>query len=435
MASYPGAFQLIGGGAPQQGPCTLSFDEEGLQVVAGGRPVLACDLGDIDVFAPGDHVLDLTLWTGQHLQLQRFGKPFDTLVHDLLEAHRARFVQCLLLEDLEETARFAGTLQYHAGVGGVSAPAEIRLYRSNVAFLPTSAAGFQWRLSDIDCVEFDAATYVTAIRSGDQVAMVGRLAKRTEEFRDRLQAAITQLADQSARVLRDLVPSIGPERFPALAAALKEGHSTSLATLNAIDTQASAAIVANVVDATLRPYYDALARLSGEAGVFTGFKMIRPETDAGDASSADGAEVPESFGDQADAPAAGVSETVLCWFVFHIAPPAAREPMLAWEATSRGGRATYVFKVSALDGAGSAVGGIDRGVERLGRGLALVNFRREPIYLPESSLQMQPRFRRYAIACRRLPDLGVLRKAFVGRAIHSSPDAWRAQLDALLTSR
>jgi len=326
----------------------------------------------------------------------------------------------------------------------------MRLYRSNLAFLPTSAAGFQWRLADIDSVEFDEATYVTAIRSGDQVVNVGRLAKRTEEFRDRLRAAIAELGNQSALVLRDLVPSLGPAGFADLAAAMKEGHSTSLATLNGIDNSASQAIVTNVVDATLRPYYDVLATLAGEAGVFTGFKLIRAEADTGQADgeafATDGGEEPESSSDRAEAPAIeaaevsadddeGEPETVLHWFLFHIAPPAARQPVLAWEATSRGGRATYLFRVSTLNAGGGEPGGIERAVERLGRGLALVNFRREPIYLPDESLQMQPRFRRYAIACRRLPDLGALREAFIGRAVHRSLDAWRMKLDALLAGR
>jgi hypothetical protein len=34
-----------------------------------------------------------------------------------------------------------------------------------------------------------------------------------------------------------------------------------------------------------------------------------------------------------------------------------------------------------------------------------VNFRREPVYLPDESLEQEPRFRRYAIGCRKLADL------------------------------
>jgi hypothetical protein len=45
---------------------------------------------------------------------------------------------------------------------------------------------------------------------------------------------------------------------------------------------------------------------------------------------------------------------------------------------------------------------------------------------------MQPRFRRYAIACRKIPELRRLRASFLGRAIHTSPQAWNKQLEAFL---
>ena len=64
------------------------------------------------------------------------------------------------------------------------------------------------------------------------------------------------------------------------------------------------------------------------------------------------------------------------------------------------------------------------------RGLALVNFRREPVYLPDDLLERQPRYHRYAIGCRKSPDLHGLRAALLGRAIHSSIETWTTQVRA-----
>jgi hypothetical protein len=458
MPSFEGKFQLTGGRAPLAGACLLTFDEETLRLVAGGQPVLACDLGDIDVFAPGDHVLDLTLFTGQRLRLQQFGKPFDTLAHDLLEAYRARLVKCLLLEDLEEVSRFTGTLRADDAGKLFSAPAEIRIYRSNVAFLPDSARGFQWRLADVEGIEFDASTYCTTLRAGGRAASVRGLAKRTEEFRERLQAGIDEVGQRTAAVLHALVPFITPTRFGEVAGLMREGHPAPLVALDAIDQRISQGIVTSVVDATLRPYYDALLSLATKNGTFTGFKIIRPEAeDLGAAAPGGAATENETSATVADIGAAGdgaeggtgrpdagraeeegageEQEPVLHWFFFRIAPPAVTEPMLAWEATSRSGRATYLFRESVLGADGKAPSSPQDAVDRLGAGLALVNFRREPIYLPDASLDMQERYRRYAIAARRLPELRALRAAFAGRAIHSSLDAWRRQLDGLLRPR
>ncbi|MDE3167718.1 MAG: hypothetical protein KGN36_18095 [Acidobacteriota bacterium] len=60
-----------------------------------------------------------------------------------------------------------------------------------------------------------------------------------------------------------------------------------------------------------------------------------------------------------------------------------------------------------------------------------MNFRREPVYLPDASIEQQPRFHRYAIGARKLPDLRALRGAFAGRAIHSSVEEWSTQIAAI----
>jgi hypothetical protein len=67
----------------------------------------------------------------------------------------------------------------------------------------------------------------------------------------------------------------------------------------------------------------------------------------------------------------------------------------------------------------------------LTRGLALINFRREPVYLPDQSLEQQPEFPRYAIGAPKLPGLRALRAADAGRAIHSSLEDWIQKVDDL----
>ena len=62
----------------------------------------------------------------------------------------------------------------------------------------------------------------------------------------------------------------------------------------------------------------------------------------------------------------------------------------------------------------------------------MLNFRRRPIYLSDDELAMDPRFHRYAIAARRLPEVREVRASFLGRALHSSPEAWQTQVETIL---
>jgi hypothetical protein len=98
---------------------------------------------------------------------------------------------------------------------------------------------------------------------------------------------------------------------------------------------------------------------------------------------------------------------------------------VAWETTSRDGRATYLFRLQPGDPA-------ERATAAINRGLVALNFRREPVYLDARTLESELRYRHYAIAQRKVPDMGCVRRAFAGRAIHRTPASWAKQIDALL---
>ena len=107
---------------------------------------------------------------------------------------------------------------------------------------------------------------------------------------------------------------------------------------------------------------------------------------------------------------------------------------LLQEVTSEAGHATYFFRLlepasfAALKGEDLAVA-VSKSLMRLNRGLATLNFRRQPIYLSEDAIQ-QGAFAMYRVALRRLDSLQWIRQAFLGRAIHN--DSWEKQATAIV---
>jgi hypothetical protein len=374
MPAYSGKFQYEG----QSGACEVSFDAERFVLTpAAGVPV-AVDLGDIDRFAPADWDLTLTLYTGRTVALRQFGSTFGRMVEELLAAWRDRTVQCLLLEDLEEIDRFDGIAN--------GSRAEIRLYGSNLAVLPLGADPVQMRLADLDSVSFDEATYTVGLDATSGRVALSKLAKRTDEFRGKLAEALDVLRKRTASVLHGRFAFLDPDRLRQLMVTMPEGRSAEMASLAAIDARLPEALIQMAVDEDLKPYFDELRGRSGGSW-HAGFKFVRPEEDQ------------------------SAEEELFFWFFL----PLEGKDVVAWEATTGTGRATYFFRDQAT-------------VEQITRGLGLINFRREPVYLPEESLAQQPRYRRYAIGARKLPDLRVLRGAFLGRAIHSSLEEWVEQV-------
>ncbi|HEX3743522.1 MAG TPA: hypothetical protein VHW09_06320 [Bryobacteraceae bacterium] len=409
MPAYSGKFQYLdaAGATASQGPCQFRFDKETAVVTPASGTAIAFDLGDVDLIVKHDWDLELALFTGRRLQLRQFGAPFSTMFEGLLAAWRDRTVRCLLLEDLEEIARYSGT----AALPGPAVPAEIRLYKSNLAVLPLDGPAIQWRLAGVDAVSFDEAAYAITVESAGERLVLAKLGKRTDEFRGNLEGAISDLRTHEAEALHAAFPFLDPDRLQQLNQTMPEGRSVTLEALRAIHPKLPDALIARAVDEHLRPYFDALRKRMEGDGLMTGFKFIRPDEegteDAGDSPPDAAVEAPETPDDR---------QTLFFWFFFPL--PGG---LVAWEATTGSGRATYFF---------DAPPPLEQSVARLTSGLALVNFRREPVYLPDESLDQQQRFHRYAIGCRKLPDLRTLRAAFRGRALHTSPEAWMAQVEA-----
>jgi hypothetical protein len=402
MPAYSGKFQYLdaSGTVQSEGPCQFRFDPEtAILTPASGAPI-AFDLGDVDRAVRHDWDLELALFSGRRIQLRQFGAAFSTMCEELLAAWRDRTVQCLLLEDLEEVARYSAT----AALNGPPVPAQIRLYKSNIAVLPLDGPAIQWRLADVDAVSFDEAAYAVTLESAGERLTIAKLAKKTDEFRGNLDGAIGELHTHQAEVLHTTFPFLDPEQLQRLVETMPEGRSVALAPLSAIHPKLPDALIAHAVDEHLRPYFDVLRTRSASDGAMTGFKFVRP-----------GEEKSEEDSGQAETDGKDDRPPLVFWFFFPL--PGGR---VAWEATTGSGRATYFF---------DAPPPIEQAIAHLTRGLALVNFRREPVYLSDEALEQEQRFHRYAIGCRKLPDLRTLRAAFRGRAMHTSLDAWTAQVE------
>src|ERR1035441_9627397 len=352
MPAYSGKFQCLdeSGAALQQGPCQLSFDAETCIVTPASGTPIAFDLGDVDVATPGEWDFQLTLYTGKRIGLRQFGPAFGRMSDQLLAAWRDRTVRCLLLEDLEEIARYSGTAS-----GGA---AEIRLYGSNLAVLPLAAPPLQWRLAEVDSVEFDEAAYTIRLTAGGESLTIGKLAQKTDEFRQKLQSALDALHTRSAEALHNTFPFLDPDQLRRLLVAMPEGRSIKLLALAAIHPKLPEALVGGVVDTPLRPYFDALRTRSAADSLMTGFKFIRPDEEKDT----------DEEKDQQTAPAQGEPEPadrppLFFWFFF----PMASGGLVAWEATTGTGRATYFFRAAEP---------VQPAIARLTRGLALFTLAR-----------------------------------------------------------
>ena len=71
MPTFAGKFryQNADGSVLQAGPCRVALEAEALTLTPDSGTPLSLDLGDIDVFLPGDYELTLTLYTSKRILL------------------------------------------------------------------------------------------------------------------------------------------------------------------------------------------------------------------------------------------------------------------------------------------------------------------------------------------------------------------------------
>lgn len=440
MPAYKGKFQYTpaDGSKPQDGACSVQFDEQQFSLSPDQGPATAFDLGDLNAVAAADYQIALPLYNGSRIQLQQFGKSYDDLARELLDAYRTRVLQCLLLEDLQEIARYNASFTLNVpGEPQRSGAAEIRLFKSNLAVLPNLSQAFQWRLADINSVRFDPGAYEVVLESDVGELKLCKLARRTEDFTSHLRDAMDALAQESAQALHALFPFLDADQVRSANGLLREGRSVSLARLNSVHPRIANAITENAVDAGMKPYFDDLAARAGKGEIYAGFKLIRNEEKPATAPLENGG-AEDADDEPAGAPDADTdAPQALYWFFFpiHDASPSGKTSQLvAWEASSASGRATYFFRLTSGSGAvpGESTSLLDSGIARLSRVLGMLNFRRRPIYLSDEQLESNPTFHRYAIAARRLPEVREVRAEFVGRALHSSLDAWKTQVENII---
>jgi hypothetical protein len=396
---FSGEYRLTAAGAPtESGPCSVVVSGPGLELTPRGGISLAVRFAEVATWGAGDHVLWLVLADGTRLELSKLGKRYDELAVVVREAKREHFSGSLLLEEGGGALVERGAYE-RLDAGGrtiASGPCAVHLQRTSLACFPEVELPFLVSYGAILAADFDRDLYglVLGRDDGERLHLV-RFAKRTDALVRELEERRAALMKRQSAALSALAPELGAMALRRGAAVLRDGVPAGRGELEACAPGLWQALWSYGFSEERRPYAEDVLSRSRRA-----FVVIK-ETGPWGASEA--------------TPSALADRRLL--YLFEVGEA------LVVEAPSSEDAATYVFRVSG-DAAVAA--------RTLCRALAAVQFRREPVYLPDSALRVPPH-ERYAEASRIVPELVLARASFAGRAIHSSVEAWRKQLDAALS--
>lgn len=388
---------------------TIELTEGALQIVPEAGMAVQLPLVDLDDVHDDDHVLRLADHAGGTYDLSMLGRAYGQLVADLRTRRDEALERALLLKGVGLRDTFPGKLY----AGSEAVPVRLRMYEDLLVVVPERGRMFGVPYSFIDHVTWDEERYrVGVVTDEGRTLEFGHLALRTEEFRNELGRLLEELAARTAVTLSGLLPGLTPAALARVADLMRDGRAVQRRRLDEVDQSVWPRLEAAAAGTEARAEaYRRLASLTVPGWAAFGVKAVRP--DSGDAGE--------------DDPAPNGADL---WYFCPLSRDGRPVNAVAQEVVSETGHATYLFRLLPADRFGSLQGDgladeVGRAIARLNRALLLLNFRRDPIRLPEEELR-QTEHARYLVALRHLDYLRWARGAFLGRAVHGS--AWEQQV-------
>jgi hypothetical protein len=205
--------------------------------VTGGALVLAPAAGEVLRIAPADiaelsepepYAVRLRLTGGAVLDLDRLGAMRTQILAELGEARAGALATTTRAAGVGEPEVFPGWLD--------GTEAELRLYDDALVLLPARGDAEKIPYPFLAGVSTDASGYrITVEVAGRAPLTLQRLARRTTEFVDLLQARRQAASGRTAAFLGALLPGLDPVALRSAAALLRDGRAAAHTDLDAIE--------------------------------------------------------------------------------------------------------------------------------------------------------------------------------------------------------
>jgi len=390
------------------------LEEENISILPKFGESLFFSLRDILEIFEGDYKIHLILTSKEKLTIFNLGYKYEDFLRVL-----SRLRNEILLKDMlmHETLRKSGVeaeFVYFDDGGNEKqrGKCEPRLYETAVVVIPEKGELVRIPYSDILEIQDEDFTLAITTDFGEKFVFSG-LGKQFDPFTKTLSDLINELSLKVQSSLKELLPKADPSVIRRVARFMKEGKAARRSDIESISPELWIELEKKVESTGIKEEYDFLKSLAQKERMCIGLKR-------------------GLLGDL-------TGEYI--WFLVPIYSTNSKEPgnAVAMEAISEegGGKATYFFRiVSRRDYLNfkrieDLHREADNFVKTINRCMLDINFRREPIYLPDERLK-EPQYAKYNFAIQKIPALQTLRSLFIGRVIHSSPEQWKNDVMDLL---
>lgn len=428
-----------------KGNAQAQIDKEHLTVLSESGNALVFPLRELVQIEEKEYHLFLPFTFNQQLNLFNLGFKFEDFTRTLSKCHHEIIMQDMLVKEnirkKDVTAEYARFNE--KGEKDRQGKCELRIFETTLTVLPEKGDIIRLPLGNIRDLQPENHGLVVNMDSGEKVVL-SQMGTQLDPFKKILSDTLGKLSLKTQTFLQELLPETDAPTIYKVSHLLKEGRIAARKDIETISATVWTGIEKRIALSPLGDEYDFLKPLGRQNKIGVGFKkglLGGDESDyfwflvpiyggkpgkPGNAAVLEAGliRLPEE-GEAGEAEAAAEMEE-------------GDEKETAEDVLKQEGKATYFFRIvsreayAALKDKTELDRKYDEFIISFNRCMQEVNFRREPIYLPEKRLD-EPRYVKYRYALKRLPELRKLRELFIGRVFHQSQEQWRKDSLALLT--
>ena len=396
----------------------LTLEKDGL-LIAATFDQLPIPYGEITAFALTDYRVEIQTRDGL-VTVSHLGQAARWLYDRLYAAYNDAVLAALLVEGKHG---FEAQGEYIAEENGKTrqGAAILRLYEDCLCLLPPDQHARRVPLCFLSGMEKSDYSLTLTLSSGERYTLL-KLGGELDNLERLLTDGLRALRERTLSWLRELAPNLGSMQAAMAAKLAPLGTAASLAELSAAAPPLASALEQKIGDSRMAQTYPWLRDLCAGDGLFVGAlpppkkqeaEQPAPGVPPGRATPPRGAIPMEQPAEET-----GPEEPKPVLWV--IAPDRDRRMAAVELALPQDeAAATYLYRAESE---------WEPFARLISRALEATGFRREVILLPGEALNT-PEHLADAMLARRTPALALLRSRFAGRAVHSSPDRWRRDIE------
>ncbi|MDO9027439.1 MAG: hypothetical protein Q7U68_01050, partial [Candidatus Roizmanbacteria bacterium] len=396
------------------GDAQARLDEENLSILPKFGEALFLSLRDILEISEGDYKIHLTLTSKEKLTLFNLGYRYEDFLRVLSKLRNEILLKDMLMHETLRKSGVEAEFVYFDEVGNEKqrGKCEPRLYETALVVIPEKGELVRIPYSDILEIRDVDFTLAIATDFGEKFVF-SKMGRQFDSITKTLSGLINELSLNVQSSLKELLPKSDPSIIRRAARLMKEGKAARRSNIESISHELWAELEKKLEVAGIKEEYDLLKSLAQKERMCIGLKR-------------------GLLGDL-------TGEYI--WFLIPIYSTNQKEPgnAVAMESISGegGGKATYFFRIVSrkdypnFKSIEDLHREVDNFIKRMNRCMLAINFRREPIYLPDERLE-EPQYQKYQFAIRKIPALQTLRQLFIGRVIHRTPEQWKKDVMDLL---